>query len=118
MTTAARPPDARLDDILDACSDCLSWTDGRTANDLMADSRTIHALCRCLTIFGEASNHLPSNYRAEMSMIPWRKMIATRNLLVHRYWNVDVGLILLIIKNNLPHLVSTICSWRDSRTNP
>jgi uncharacterized protein with HEPN domain len=112
MNGHSRTADDRLADILDASRDCIAWTARISANEIAANTMLFAALCRLLGIIGEAANHLPPEYRTQMPLVPWRKVVATRNLLIHRYWVVDRGLLLLIIYNDLPKLVTTIQDWR------
>ena len=118
MMNQTRTPASRLADILDACHYCVAWTQDLQACDIVSDSKLFHALCRLLCNIGEAANYLPIDYRAEMPLIPWRKVVATRNLLVHRYWVVDRGLLLLTIHNDLPKLVAAIHEWQSAKANP
>lgn len=116
--SSTRSPDNRLDDIVDACGDCVAWTRNITAAEIVSNQQLFLALCRLVEIIGEAANHLPTAYRTEMSSIPWRKIVATRNLFVHRYWIIDRGLMLLTIHNDLPKLVAAIQEWRTSKAYP
>ena len=118
MSEHVRTPDDRLDDILDACHDCINWTADKSATEITVNTLLFAALCRLLCIVGEAANHLPTEYRTLMPLVPWRKVVATRNLLIHRYWIIDRGLLLLIINNDLPKLVATIKEWRSLKVNP
>jgi uncharacterized protein with HEPN domain len=115
MTSPKRAPDSRINDIVEAARTCIDWTKATEAKTIFEDTKLFDALCRRMSIIGEAANHLPTEYRTEMSVIPWRKIVAMRNLLVHRYWFVDRGLLLLIVHNELPNLVSVIEGWRTAR---
>ena len=54
------------------------------------------ALERCVELIGEAATRLPEDWRASNPQIPWRQIIALRNVLIHGYdvvlaevlWNV------------------------------
>jgi uncharacterized protein with HEPN domain len=117
MTSPKRAPEARINDIVEAARMCIDWTNANEAKAIVEDTKLFNALCRSISIIGEAANHLPTEYRTEMSVIPWRKIVAMRNLLVHRYWFVDRGLLLLIIHNELPNLISVIEGWQTARAS-
>lgn len=55
-------------------------------------------------IIGEAANKLSTELRALYSNIPWRILIATRNILIHDYVQTDYHLLWLTIQNDLPVL--------------
>lgn len=42
---------------------------------------------------GEACNHLVKDFQSDYPNIPWRKVIAMRNRLVHEYWDIDYEVI-------------------------
>ena len=48
------------------------------------------AVIRQLGIIGEAATHLSEETRGQAPEVPWRKVIATRNFLVHAYAMVDL----------------------------
>lgn len=48
------------------------------------------AVIRQLGIIGEAATHLSAETRERASQIPWRKIVATRNFLIHAYALVDL----------------------------
>ncbi len=54
----------------------------------MLDSMAVDAIFYRLQIIGEASNHISNNYKERFSDIPWRRIIAMRNYLVHEYFAV------------------------------
>ena len=43
------------------------------------------ALERCVELIGEAATRLPEAWRASYRAIPWRQIIAMRNVMIHGY---------------------------------
>lgn len=41
-------------------------------------------------------------------MKPWSAMVGMRNILVHRYFDVDLNIVWLVVERNLPELKSKI----------
>jgi uncharacterized protein with HEPN domain len=111
-------PEDRLDHIVNEAQFAMSLLVGKTIFDLTSDDLRFSALCRILTIIGEASNHVPIWMKSEMSSLPWKRMIGMRNLLVHQYWMIDPIILFGTINNQLPALVSTIEAWRNTSKNP
>ncbi|GAA4802515.1 DUF86 domain-containing protein [Olivibacter ginsenosidimutans] len=62
------------------------------------------AIIRSLEIIGEASNKLEPDFRLQYPHIEWRKIISTRNRLIHDYFGVDYDIVWDIITNKLPDL--------------
>lgn len=65
-----------------------------------------------LVVIGEAPKHIPVSYQQEFSDVPWRKIIALRNILTHEYWKIQHGRILAAI-NTLPLIRSRIVDMID-----
>ena len=80
----------------------LASQDGRQAR--MAQD----AILRNLTVLGEAIRSLPSDMTSDTSTIPWARMRAIRNLIVHEYFRVDADLITEIVEGRLPPVLSRL----------
>jgi len=61
-----------------------------------------------LEVIGEAAKNIPVDIREKYSDIPWRGMIGLRNIAIHGYFGVDLGIIWEIISRNLPETKSKI----------
>lgn len=61
-----------------------------------------------LQIIGEASNSLSTNFIKQHPEIPWQKIIAFRNVIVHEYFRVDLDTIWKIVKQDLKELQSQV----------
>jgi len=62
------------------------------------------AIIRSLEIIGKASNKLDPDFRLQYPHIEWRKIINTRNRLIHDYFGVDYDIVWDIMMNKLPDL--------------
>lgn len=65
-------------------------------------------MVRNVEIIGEASNNLTRDFRSKTSNIEWRKIINTRNRIIHGYATVDLEIIWNITQNDLPKLETEI----------
>jgi uncharacterized protein with HEPN domain len=90
---------------------------GRDA--FMAQSIVQDAVIRNLEIIGEAAGRLSPETRNQ-STLPWGKIVALRNRLIHAYWSVDLQLVWNVIENELPALKAEVYRLRSevSRLNP
>jgi|WetSurMetagenome_2_1015567.scaffolds.fasta_scaffold225092_3 uncharacterized protein with HEPN domain len=66
------------------------------------------AVMRRLEIIGEASRNLPTPFKNDNPQIPWAKMAAMRNILIHEYFGVDLNLVLQVINKDLPNIKKQI----------
>jgi uncharacterized protein with HEPN domain len=56
-------------------------------------------------IIGEAARHVPPEVRRRHPEIPWEQMRQIRNIVVHEYFRLDVGILWQTITENLPPLL-------------
>jgi len=59
-----------LNDILDAVSKAMQFTQGMTSSQFSADDKTLFAVVRALEIVGEATKKIPAEVRSRTSEIP------------------------------------------------
>jgi uncharacterized protein with HEPN domain len=70
--------------------------------DFEKDSLVIDAVVRNLEIIGEAAKNVPEDVRLAHPEISWNRMIGLRNITIHEYFGVDLGIVWEIITKNLP----------------
>jgi uncharacterized protein with HEPN domain len=68
-------------------------------NDMMTD-----AVVRELEIIGEAARNLSTAFTEKHADIPWRRIKAMRNVLIHEYFGVSVKVVWDTCGSNLPQL--------------
>lgn len=91
-------------DILDCISAIETYLDGYDFERFESDRRTIDAVVRNVEVIGEAANNLTRDFRSSNTQIEWRKIIATRNRIIHGYASVDLAIIWTITQNDLDQL--------------
>ncbi|PZS05876.1 MAG: hypothetical protein DLM70_05815 [Chloroflexi bacterium] len=77
----------------------------RTGSELEADRMRLLAIVRLLEIIGEAAGATWEQCRQAHPELPWGKMVATHNRLIHGYRDVDPGVVASIAQTNLPDLI-------------
>ena len=102
--SADRDPDSVFD-IVDSLRMVMSYTEGMSFGQFIADIRTLDAVTRRIEIIGEATKRLTEKLRADHPEIPWRKMSGTRDRLVHNYDKIDPEVIWEIAKRLGPELL-------------
>ena len=66
------------------------------------------AVVRWVEIIGEAARGLTEELRQTHPEVPWRQMVAMRNVLIHGYFDIDVELVWSVAENDLPKLAAQI----------
>lgn len=74
------------------------------SEDEMAQVWVIHHLM----IIGEAVRALSPEIRGRYPEMPWCKIIGMRNILVHGYFGVDVGIVWSVVNNDIPQVKEQI----------
>ena len=78
-----RRDDAWLLDMLLAARDAVDFARGRTRDNLNSDRQLVLSLVKSIEIIGEAAARISQETRENHPDIPWPKIIAMRNHLVH-----------------------------------
>jgi uncharacterized protein with HEPN domain len=93
----------RLLDILEA----LERIDGQAARGHAAfavDELAQTAVIRWIEVIGEAARGVSEELRRAHPEVPWRQIVAMRNVLIHGYFDIDVDLVWSVARNDLPKL--------------
>ena len=75
---------------------------GRTV--FMADDMIQSAVVRQIEIIGEAARNLSSELKSDEHAVPWRKIIGTRDRLIHGYSEVNLDAVWVIVERDLAEL--------------
>lgn len=63
------------------------------------------AVVRAIQLVGQAARGVSGERQAAHPHIPWRQMIGMRNVVVHDYADVDLGLVWKTVRGDLPGLI-------------
>ena len=100
--------DAYLLDILQAARLALEYIHEATVEAFVEDVRLQDSVIRRLEIIGEAARRVSEAARLEYPQLPWREMVAMRNIVIHEYNNLDLTIIWDAVKNDLPPLIEAL----------
>lgn len=103
-----RDPLVYLHDILDSIKNIEEDTKDIT-EETFSDSRMLQqVVVRNLEIIGEAVKQLPKDFKDLYPVIPWRKIVAMRNKIIHEYFGLKLDVVWTTIQENLPVLKKQI----------
>jgi uncharacterized protein with HEPN domain len=91
-----------VEDILESMNKIERYIKGLTYELFLKNEMVVDAVIRNLEIIGEASKNIPEDIREKYPNIPWRRMVGLRNIALHEYFGIDLGIIWEIITKNLP----------------
>jgi len=98
----------RLRHMLEAAATALEMTAAYERADLSTNTMLAMALTRCLEIFGEAASKVSADAAARFPAIPFAKIVAMRNRLIHAYFDVDLDILWTTVKEDLPALLPVL----------
>ncbi len=91
-----------LGDILESIRRIGEYTRGMDFQGLRKNQMVVDAVIRNCEIIGEASRNVPKEIQQEYTDIPWSRIIGFRNVAVHKYFEVDLELLWVIISEQIP----------------
>jgi len=97
-----------LNDMSDMLIKLQEFVDGMTFEEFSVDSKTVFAVIRAFEVLGEAAKHLPQEYRNQHQEVPWQKIMALRNKLIHEYFAVNLDIVWNTIQYDIPELQSIL----------
>ncbi|MFM7602636.1 MAG: DUF86 domain-containing protein [Pseudanabaena sp.] len=90
-------------DIIDSINLIFEYTQGIDWDEI--DTKDQDAVIRRLTIIGEATKRLSSDFRAYYPEIPWKQMAGLRDIIVHEYDDIRLDIIRDIVEIELPKVL-------------
>ena len=91
-------------DMKACCARVAEYTAGLSREQFEAKRIVYDATLRNLEVLGEAARNVPEEIRAQSPDIPWRRIVAVRNVLIHCYLGIDNVIIWDIIWNEIEKL--------------
>lgn len=99
----------------DAGRDAMTIMRGLTREAFESDMIRQRAVVNALQVVGEAAARTSDTGRARCPQLPWGKIVASRNILVHVYWGIDTQQVWLMATVNVPemmtHIEAALASW-------
>jgi len=87
---------------------------GRQRDDLESDRMLLFAVVRAIEVLGEAASRISAELRERAPDVPWAAIVATRNRLIHGYFDIDSTVVWKTVTEEIPELLSTLRALRDS----
>ena len=95
-------------DILESAKIALSYLKDINFEDFVKNIQCQDAVIRRLELIGEASSRISEKTQKTYTDLPWAKMKGTRNFLIHEYDDIDLFVVWVTVKENLPPVIEFI----------
>lgn len=100
-----RSPELFIRDMLEAIKKIERYTESiKDLEEFKRKDIVVDAVLRNIEIIGEAAANIPKEIRSKYDEIPWNRVVGLRNVVIHGYFVVDLDIIWVIIKEQLPEL--------------
>jgi len=93
-----------VEDMIEAIDLVTSYVKGVPEVDFSRDQKLQDAVIRRLAVIGEAANKLKKDIKNLAPDIPWHTIIGFRNVVIHDYSGISMGLVWKIMQRDLPAL--------------
>lgn len=95
-----------LDDLVNSCEKVIAFLQDKdlpvfASNDMLRD-----AVLRNLEVIGEAAAHLPDHVKAQAPGVDWMNIKGLRNIIVHRYFEIDEDVLWDVVVHEVPDLLA------------
>jgi uncharacterized protein with HEPN domain len=74
----------------------------------LADTQCQDAVIRRIEIIGEAARRVSEDSREAHPQLPWQAMVGMRNVMIHDYDDIDLGVVWETLQNDLSPLVKQL----------
>ena len=105
-------PDERdsgyLWDMLDAARAVQRFTAGVDREAYLGNRMMQLAVERCVQAIGEAARRVSEDLKAAHPEIPWRQIVAQRNVLAHEYGAINQERMWVLVSGPIPELVEKL----------
>lgn len=107
-----------LDHMLEAVGLAMSFTEGMSKEDFLADKRTQQAVILNLIVVGESASKLVAEFpefAAAHPATPWQQMRGMRNRMAHGYFDINLDVVWETVQKSLPALQQQIVVMKGAR---
>jgi uncharacterized protein with HEPN domain len=94
--------------MIEAAEAAQDFIAGRVRADLDTDRMLLFAVVRAIEIIGEAASKISPETRGAGRDVPWKQIVATRNRLVHGYFDIDHGILWKTATEEIPTLLTQL----------
>jgi len=98
----------RLEDMLKAMQRINRFIRTLTFQEFCDNEMAVDAVIRNVELIGEAARFIPTDFENQHPEIPWASMRGMRNIMIHRYFDTDLGILWNTVSSDVPPLIPIV----------
>lgn len=102
-----------IEHILECIQLIENYLSGKTKSDFMGSVQLQDSVIRRIEIIGEAVKSIPDDVKSRYTQIPWSDIAGMRDILIHKYFGVDLDLAWEAAIRDIPDLKERLLAIRD-----
>ena len=101
-------PLASINHMISHAREARALAAGRLRSDMDADGEFAMLMTHLMEIFGEASARVPEDFREIHPEFDWQDAADLRNVLIHRFDDINYDILWEIVSDELPLLIAQL----------
>ncbi|RLG24087.1 hypothetical protein DRN76_04470 [Methanosarcinales archaeon] len=99
-----KEPEVFIEHILESIELIENYTANKTISDFIESVQLQDSIIRRIEIIGEAVKNLPADVKSKYPDVPWQKIAGMRDVLIHKYFGIDLELTWQVVQKDIPDL--------------
>ncbi|KAF5421314.1 MAG: putative conserved protein, contains HEPN domain [Candidatus Methanocomedens sp.] len=99
-----KEPEVFIEHILESIELIENYTANKTISDFIESVQLQDSIIRRIEIIGEAVKNLPAEVKSNYPDVPWKNIAGMRDVLIHKYFGIDLELTWQVVQNDIPDL--------------
>lgn len=97
-----------LKHIKDECGYLIDASEGLFYEKFIDDETLKRAFVRSLEIIGEATKHIPADFKENHPRVNWKEMAGMRDVLIHSYFGINYNIVWDVVVHYIPPLLENM----------